>query len=116
MGIETMSGAVGRRGLIAGAVVAGLGALIATEAHARNSITASAAAPPLSADAKLQHLLRRAGFGASPAELATYQPLGWNGAIDRLVNFESVDNSALDARLSGLGLDLTKKADLQRWW
>jgi uncharacterized protein (DUF1800 family) len=36
------------------------------------------------------HLLRRAGFGASPEELAASMALGYAGAVDRLVNYEQV--------------------------
>ena len=43
------------------------------------------------------HLLRRAGFGASPDELDTYVALGYEGAVDRLLNPQSVDDSATAA-------------------
>lgn len=36
------------------------------------------------------HLLRRAGFGATPEETRRYAALGWEGAIDLLVNYEQV--------------------------
>jgi uncharacterized protein (DUF1800 family) len=42
------------------------------------------------------HLLRRAGFGSSAAGLDTYSALGFEGAVDRLVNYDSVDDSALE--------------------
>jgi uncharacterized protein (DUF1800 family) len=45
----------------------------------------------------IAHLLRRAGFGAGPAELEEYTALGFEGAVDRLVNYESVDNGELEA-------------------
>src|SRR5437764_6432628 len=35
---------------------------------------------------QLGHLLRRAGFGANPEELAVYRGLGLQGAVDRLIN------------------------------
>jgi uncharacterized protein (DUF1800 family) len=40
---------------------------------------------------KIAHLLRRLGLGASRTELATYEPLGVNGAIDRLVRYDQVE-------------------------
>jgi uncharacterized protein (DUF1800 family) len=40
---------------------------------------------------KIAHLLRRAGFGAGAAELAIYEPLGFEGSLDRLINYEQVD-------------------------
>jgi len=104
--------AVGRRGLIVGAAALGLGALAAVEAARARQ----ANAPALTEEIKLRHLLRRAGFGASPAELAGYRALGLAGTIDRLVNYEQVDNRALDERLSRLGLNLHQRQDLQRWW
>src|SRR5262249_28241326 len=103
----------GRRSLLAGAAVAGLGALIAAEVA--RSAGGKAEAPP-SDETTLRHLLRRAGFGASAAELDLYRPLGLNGTVDRLVDYAAVDNSALDRRLNQLNLDLTKRPDLERWW
>lgn len=98
----------------------------ATSATAGGSSASGAATPgasvsgnasgPLTDDLKLRHLLRRAGFGAGPTELATYQKLGLNGTIDRLIEFAGVDNSALESRLQGLNLDLSKRPDIQRWW
>ena len=38
---------------------------------------------------KAAHLLRRAGFGGSPAEVATYASLSMDAAVDRLVRFDS---------------------------
>ncbi len=106
----------GRRGFLVGAAVAGLGAMIAVDRARSASSTGGGGGPaaPLGDEAKLRHLLRRAGFGAGPAELAQYRPLGLSGAVDRLIDFASVDNSALDQMLHGL--DLSKRADLERWW
>src|SRR5262245_57410957 len=41
-------------------------------------------------DREVEHLLRRAGFGARPDEIATYGPLSIDGAIDRLINYEQI--------------------------
>ena len=38
----------------------------------------------------IEHLLRRAGFGASPRELADYVDLGFDGAVAELVDYEEV--------------------------
>jgi uncharacterized protein (DUF1800 family) len=38
-----------------------------------------------STDREVAHLLRRAGFGPSPDELATYEALGFESAVERLV-------------------------------
>jgi uncharacterized protein (DUF1800 family) len=43
-------------------------------------------------DAPFEHLLRRAGFGATPDELAVYRQLSFTGAVDALVDFERIDD------------------------
>src|SRR5436190_16564512 len=91
---------LGRRNVLLSAALAGLGAMIAVDVA--GSSTMSSASGPLTDELKLRHLLRRAGFGASPTELDQYRQLGLSGAVDRLVNFEPVDNSALDQRLSAV--------------
>ncbi len=40
---------------------------------------------------KIAHLLRRFGLGAGKYEVARYEKLGLDGAIDRLLNYEKVD-------------------------
>src|SRR6266536_1051590 len=44
-------------------------------------------------DRLLEHLLRRAGFGASSAELAIYSRLSYPAAVDRLVNYEQIPDT-----------------------
>jgi uncharacterized protein (DUF1800 family) len=61
-------------------------------------------------------LLRRAGFGATPDELAMYQNLGFNGAVDRLINYEQVSDGDMENRLNALNINLNSPADQQRWW
>ncbi len=65
---------------------------------------------------QIGHLLRRAGFGASPSDLATYKGLGFTGAVDRLLNYQQVSDNETDNRLNALNLDLNKPVDQQRWW
>jgi uncharacterized protein (DUF1800 family) len=43
-----------------------------------------------SRDPLIEHLLRRAGFGAGPGEIETYADLGYATALDRLINYESI--------------------------
>jgi uncharacterized protein (DUF1800 family) len=69
------------------------------------------------------HLLRRAGFGGSAAEIETFASLSREAAADRLLDDDGVDNSVLDARLASFVLDETEEAtrgrvleDMQRWW
>ncbi len=71
---------------------------------------------PLTSSARIGHLLRRAGFGASPQDIALYTPLGFNGAVDRLLNYQQVSDAEMENRLGALRLDLNKPADQQRWW
>jgi uncharacterized protein (DUF1800 family) len=51
---------------------------------------------------KIAHLLRRAGFGATPQELAEYTALGYAGAVDRLVNYEQLPDD-VDAKIGKPG-------------
>ena len=44
-------------------------------------------------DRLLGHSLRRAGFGASSAELAAYSSLSYSQAVDRLVNYEQIPDT-----------------------
>ena len=64
----------------------------------------------------IAHLLRRAGFGATPAELDFYAGLGFDAAVERLVTFEAVDNSALETALAAKSYDLTQESQAATWW
>src|SRR5438874_6955428 len=46
---------------------------------------------------RVAHLLRRAGFGSTEAELDNYTQLGFGATLEQLLNYEQVDDSALDA-------------------
>ena len=45
------------------------------------------------ADRQLEHLLRRAGFGARPDELTTYGVMSTSQAVNALVNYETVPDT-----------------------
>jgi uncharacterized protein (DUF1800 family) len=45
------------------------------------------------ADRPIEHLLRRAGFGARPDELTTYGQMSTNQAVSALVNYDGVPDS-----------------------
>src|SRR5919199_5390504 len=77
---------------------------------------AAASAAPLSDTARIGHLLRRAGFGASPGELESFRALGVHATIDWLLNPDPHADDALEQRLAGLDLNLDQPQDLQRWW
>ncbi|HLK16320.1 MAG TPA: DUF1800 domain-containing protein [Fimbriimonadaceae bacterium] len=42
---------------------------------------------------KIAHLLRRFGMGAGTLEMAKYEPLGVQGTLDRLLNYDKVDEA-----------------------
>lgn len=98
-----------RRALIGGALTAGSVAVAyaAFGDSLRESATGtdSAAVDPSAMDAaalskesvRINHLLRRAGFGASPAEYDRFQTMGLEATVGELVNYTSVDDQrALD--------------------
>lgn len=64
---------------------------------------------------RMGHLLRRAGFGANEEEMDRFLAMGEEATVEYLIEYEAADDSALEKRLSGLGLDLEKLRDLQRW-
>ena len=67
--------------------------------------------------ARVSHLLWRAGFGASPGELARFREMGLQATIDHLVDFDDIDDGALEERLAAQELDLEQSLNqLQRWW
>ena len=53
-------------------------------------------------DGAIEHLLRRAGFGASSDELSTYTRLSYSQAVDRLVNYDAIPDT-VDARIGQPG-------------
>src|SRR6267378_3464342 len=53
-------------------------------------------------DLVIAHLLRRAGFGASGAELAAYSQLSYTAAVDRLINYEALPDT-VDANIGKPG-------------
>jgi uncharacterized protein (DUF1800 family) len=72
------------------------------------------------------HLLRRAGFGGSLAEIEAFAKLDRAEAVSRLVDYDAVSNAALDQRIANAGLVLNISdegqrrgqviQDMQRWW
>jgi uncharacterized protein (DUF1800 family) len=68
---------------------------------------------------QIAHLLRRAAFGATEAELAQYMASGFAGALDRLLNPEQVDDSATDRLLEPLIAEITDRRKIEPakfWW
>ena len=110
---------VSRRAVIIGAAGAavGVGAVGAGAGFALSHLTGSAGIQNVFASdaGKVIHLLRRAGFGPSPADISGYLSLGVTGALDQLINYSSVSND-VDQRLASFNFDFTNRADLIRWW
>ncbi len=71
---------------------------------------------PIASSTQIGHLLRRAGFGATPEELNMYASLGFSGAVDRLLNYQQVSDDAMESRLNALNLDLNTPQQQQQWW
>ena len=71
---------------------------------------------PMASNTQIGHLLRRAGFGATPDELTMFRNLGFNGAVDRLINYQQVSDDAMENSLRALNMNLNKPLDQQRWW
>jgi uncharacterized protein (DUF1800 family) len=71
---------------------------------------------PVASNMQIGHLLRRAGFGASSTDLATYRSLSYSGAVDRLLNYSQVSDDDTENRLKALKLNLNNPVDQQSWW
>ena len=54
---------------------------------------------------EMAHLLRRAGFGASPAEIDAALAVGYDATLERLLAPETVPDDATEARLAALEPD-----------
>lgn len=64
----------------------------------------------------IAQLLRRAGFGFTPAEFKYYKSLGYEGTLHELLNPKNVDNSDLEKAIADQSFDFTNPNDLRRWW
>jgi uncharacterized protein (DUF1800 family) len=68
---------------------------------------------------RVAHLLRRAGFGATKAELDHYVSMGQSAATDALLNYSKTSNTALEGQLPTIDLTGTTQpmaAAIQGWW
>jgi uncharacterized protein (DUF1800 family) len=62
---------------------------------------------------RIEHLLRRAGFGASLDELTFYSELGYQATLERLLDFESIPDT-VDSRIGEPGyVGVTSRGPLQ---
>lgn len=60
---------------------------------------------------RMKHLARRIGFGANEKELNELLEIGEEAAIERFLNYEVIDDSDLETRLSELGLGSSMSFD-----
>ena len=119
VGFATESGA-------AGTATAGGGQSAALGVTPQTAATLAPSSTTVISDARHRaaHLLRRAGFGGSLAEIEEFAGLSREAAVSRLVDYEGIDNSALDTRIAAANFQLTYAAnargqvvaDMQKWW
>ncbi len=102
-------------GLVIGGGAVALGGVALSEWLSHGGLNAGNHALQASS-VQIGHLLRRAGFGASASELDTYRNLGYQGAVDRLLHYQQVDDSAMEQRLQKLTFNFNAPQDQQRWW
>ena len=110
---------ISRRTLIGSSIVglAGLGVGgIAAEMWVQHGGLSNLFHGPIASNMQIGHLLRRAGFGASSTDLATYRSLSYSGAVDRLLNYSQVSDDDTENRLKALNLNLNNPVDQQSWW
>ncbi|MSQ31088.1 MAG: DUF1800 domain-containing protein [Dehalococcoidia bacterium] len=66
---------------------------------------------------RIQHLLRRAGFGYNASELDEYVLIGLKASVERLLSPERVDDRAADEALAGLRAKASEdRGALTAWW
>jgi uncharacterized protein (DUF1800 family) len=62
------------------------------------------------------HLSRRAGFGGTPAEIDDLHARGLEGAVSRLVDYDSVSLTAYEASLAAKNYNVTTIRGVQQWF
>ena len=72
------------------------------------------------------HLMRRAGFSASPEELGRWVEIGFEATLDELLNHGEVDDTVMEEALAELDYPFTRvnqngqlranALGMQRWW
>jgi uncharacterized protein (DUF1800 family) len=62
------------------------------------------------------HLFRRAGFGGTPADIDDLYGRGLEGAVSRLVDYDSVSLTTYEASLAAKNYNLTTFRGVQQWF
>lgn len=116
-----------RKFLIASLVAAILGCGAVAQAHLRPLDRVVKIPAPLQWNTQsAAHLMRRAGFSGSPDEIQHVVDQGFNATLTELLQFENVDDSAMEAGLAAENYPLTRmnqndvlNADplgMNHWW
>src|SRR5687767_9095886 len=65
----------------------------------------------------IAHLHRRAGFGATPAELEAGRQRGYSATLDQILQYDVIPDAA-EAALAQYAtqIDLTRPVGIQTWW
>jgi hypothetical protein len=66
--------------------------------------------------ADIAHLLRRAGFGGTAAQIATLASQNWSTTVDQLLDFSTAPADTEPAFLTADIGDWEKEYQLQHWW
>lgn len=108
---------VSRRGLLVGAGAVGIGAYALADGAVTGRIGGliDGWLHPLSAQAAVTHLLRRAGFSGNATEQRDYARLGFASAVDKLVDYEKIPDTFAQAT-KGQSFNFINLQDSQRWW
>jgi uncharacterized protein (DUF1800 family) len=78
------------------------------------TLTSGAAAPKLSEDQKILHLLNRVGFGPRPGDIEHVRKIGAAGYLETQLHPERIDDSALDALLTPFPSIKMAQAEIDR--
>lgn len=100
-----------------------LSSLASTSLRTVYALQTTQASPdqPISDNLQVGHLLRRAGFGATPDELARYNSMGFEATVDSLLNYQNVEDN-MASTLPNIPLTYSAKQSatelsvLGEWW
>jgi uncharacterized protein (DUF1800 family) len=118
---------LGRRQLLGGALAAGSAAVtyaalgdplgLFSGSKTEDAVIAEADARALENESvQISHLLRRAGFGTTREEYDRYQAMGLQSALDEVINYSAVDDSAAEDLAGRLTIDATTRGLPATWW
>jgi uncharacterized protein (DUF1800 family) len=102
-----------RRDLLGAGSVAGLGSALGLGYWVREQQRQGQATKT---SQRVGHLLRRAGFGPTAAEIEAATRAGLASTTEDLLHPERQGDSVLESKLGLAALDLTKVQQLRQWW